>query len=125
MYSFVKSLTKAAFLSLSISVNAQQDLDKNLRMLDQSGDYPEWAAEMSTRFPDYIWEAHTVNTGDFTKTLFRITGKQSDSSAVATKQPVLLVHGGFSNTLKWLKTDYTLELTQTKNEYWTSFEADL
>ena len=92
---FTSKVLSAALLSLAplISANPQAPL------------YPEWYGTLIAEYPDVNWEAHTLTTGDFTKTLMHLTGKKSDSSFEATKQPVLMVGGGVSNMLSWFNTE--------------------
>jgi hypothetical protein len=77
---------------------ADADADAQVE-LSQEELYPEFHKTLSEQYPGTQWEAHKVQSGNFVKTLFRLTGIESEPHFKATKQPVLIVGGGVSNVL--------------------------
>ena len=68
---FSKQLLGVALFAASATAQTEQMI----------ADYPEWANMMSLLYPDYLWEAVEVETGDATtKTLFHITGSMANPS---------------------------------------------
>ena len=98
---FSSKVLTAALLSLSSLVSAQSQAEL----------YPKFHQTLATLYPDVEWEAHKVQSGNFNKTLFHLTGLKSEPYFEATKQPVLVVGGGISNVLSYFTPKTTKALS--------------